>query len=63
MAKYPPHFQKAATIPLLQLAQEQHGWLPLAAMDKIAKMLDVPNIRIYETATFYTMFLRYIDLL
>jgi NADH:ubiquinone oxidoreductase subunit E len=34
------------------------GWLPLAAMDKVAKVLEMPPIRVYEVATFYTMFNR-----
>mmetsp|Transcript_11642 Transcript_11642/g.14474 ORF Transcript_11642/g.14474 Transcript_11642/m.14474 type:complete len:252 (+) Transcript_11642:943-1698(+) len=57
-AKYPSNYQDGATIPLLHLAQEQVGWLPLTAMQKVAKILSIPNIRVYETATFYTMFLR-----
>ena len=39
------------------LAQRQHdGWLPRAAMDHVADMLDMAPIRVYEVATFYTMF-------
>ena len=34
------------------------GWLPLAAMDKVAKCCDVAPIKVYEVATFYTMFNR-----
>ena len=41
------------------LAQEQNdNWLPLAAMNKIAQMLDMPPIRVYEVATFYSMYNR-----
>lgn len=41
------------------LAQEQNGnWLPLAAMNRIAQMLDMPAIRVYEVATFYSMYNR-----
>jgi len=59
IAKYPAGYQRAAMIPMLDLAQRQHGgWLPLAAMDKVAKILDVPAIRVYEVASFYTMFNR-----
>ena len=44
-------------MPLLDLAQRQHdGWLPRAAMDHVAEMLDMAPIRVYEVATFYTMF-------
>lgn len=45
-------------IPLLDLAQRQHGWLPISAMHKVAEILDLPNMRVYEVATFYTMFMR-----
>ena len=44
-------------LPLLDLAQRQHdNWLPRAAMDVVADMLGMPRIRVYEVATFYTMF-------
>ena len=59
MGRYPENYKQAAIIPLLDLAQRQHGgWLPLAAMDKVAKVVDVNPIRVYEVATFYTMFNR-----
>jgi len=46
-------------IPLLWLAQKQHdGWLPLAAMNKVAEVCEMPPMRVYEVATFYTMFNR-----
>jgi NADH dehydrogenase (ubiquinone) flavoprotein 2 len=57
VAKYPPGRQASAVLPLLDLAQRQHGnWLPRAAMDVVADMLGMPHIRVYEVATFYTMF-------
>ncbi len=57
IAKYPPRFQASAVMPLLDLAQRQSdGWLPKAAMDYVAKMLGMPPIRVYEVATFYTMY-------
>eukprot|EP00008_Paramoeba_atlantica_P002788 CAMPEP_0201483948 /NCGR_PEP_ID=MMETSP0151_2-20130828/8149_1 /ASSEMBLY_ACC=CAM_ASM_000257 /TAXON_ID=200890 /ORGANISM="Paramoeba atlantica, Strain 621/1 / CCAP 1560/9" /LENGTH=254 /DNA_ID=CAMNT_0047867347 /DNA_START=120 /DNA_END=884 /DNA_ORIENTATION=+ len=59
IAKYPPGFQKSATIPLLDLAQRQNkNWLTLAAMNKVAKILDLTPMKVYEVATFYTMFNR-----
>ncbi|TGZ50434.1 hypothetical protein CRM22_010827 [Opisthorchis felineus] len=45
-------------IPALDLAQRQHGWLPISAMNKVAEILGVPPMRAYEVATFYTMFNR-----
>ena len=57
IAKYPPGRQASAVLPLLDLAQRQSAnWLPKAAMDKVAEILDMAPIRVYEVATFYTMF-------
>ncbi len=57
MAKYPVGRQMSAVLPLLDLAQRQHGnWLPRAAMDHVADLLGMARIRVYEVATFYSMF-------
>ncbi|HIJ62070.1 MAG TPA: NADH-quinone oxidoreductase subunit NuoE [Rhodospirillaceae bacterium] len=56
IAKYPPGRQRSAVMPILDIAQRQEGWLPLAAMNAVAEMLDLAPIRVYEVATFYTMF-------
>jgi NADH-quinone oxidoreductase E subunit len=57
IAKYPKGRQQSAVIPLLTLAQQQHeGWLPKAAMDYVASILSMPPIKVYEVATFYTMY-------
>ena len=57
IAKYPPGKQASAVIPLLWRAQEQHGgWLPEPAMRLVADTLGMAYIRVYEIATFYTMF-------
>lgn len=57
IAKYPKGFQASAVMPLLELAQAQHdNWLPKAAMDLVAEMLEMPKVRVYEVATFYTMY-------
>jgi NADH-quinone oxidoreductase E subunit len=62
IAKYPAGRQASAVMPLLDLAQRQMasdksgGWLPRVAMDYIADMLDMAPIRVYEVATFYTMY-------
>ncbi len=56
IAKYPPGRQASAVLPLLDLAQRQNGgWLPRAALDHVATLLDMAPIRVYEVATFYTM--------
>ncbi len=57
IARYPAGRQASAVLPLLDLAQRQHGgWLPRAAMDHVADLLEMPRIRVYEVATFYTMY-------
>lgn len=57
IAKYPAGRQQSAVLPLLDLAQRQHdNWLPRAAMDYVAGLLEMAPIRVYEVATFYTMF-------
>jgi len=50
---------KAAVIPFLHVAQQQlNGWVSLAAMREVARRLQMPEMRVYEVATFYTMFQR-----
>ena len=56
-AKYPEGRQASAVLALLDLAQRQsEGWLPRAAIEYVAERLAMPVIRVYEVATFYTMF-------
>jgi len=57
VTKYPPSKQASAVIPVLWRAQEQHGgWLPEPAVRLVADLLGMAYIRVYEVATFYTMF-------
>jgi NADH-quinone oxidoreductase subunit E len=57
LAKYPAGRQQSGVIPLLDLAQRQNGnWLSIEAMNKVAETLEMPYIKVYEVATFYTMF-------
>jgi len=57
IAKYPDGRQASAVMPLLDLAQRQAGgWLPTAAMNHVAEILEMAPIRVYEVATFYTMY-------
>ena len=54
-------YKKAAVIPLLHLAQKQNdNWLPISAMNFVAEFLEMPPMRVYEVATFYTMYNRYV---
>lgn len=68
IARYPEGRQQSAVMPLLDLAQRQvgeegakasppyGGWIPRAAMDEIARIVGLPPIKIYEVATFYSMY-------
>jgi NADH-quinone oxidoreductase subunit E len=63
ISRYPAGRQQSAIIPLLDLAQRQigaetntQGWLPIPVIEFVARQLDMPKIRAYEVATFYTMF-------
>lgn len=68
IARYPAERQQSAIMPLLDLAQRQvgedgakatpphGGWIPRAAMDEIAKIVGVAPMKVYEVATFYSMY-------
>ncbi|WP_033924533.1 NADH-quinone oxidoreductase subunit NuoE [Sphingomonas sp. 35-24ZXX] len=63
IARYPEGRQRSAVMPLLDLAQRQvgaetqtQGWLPVPVIEYVAVMLDMPYIRAYEVASFYTMY-------
>ncbi len=56
MNKYPGDRKASAVIPLLWLAQKQEGWVSEPALREIAERCEMPYIRVYEVATFYTMF-------
>ena len=54
---YPKGKQQSAVMALLYIAQRQNdNWIPLSAMKYIAKILDMSYIKVYEVATFYTMY-------
>ena len=57
IAKYPKNKQQSSVMALLYIAQKQNSnWIPLAAMKYIGKFIDMPYIKVYEVATFYTMY-------
>ncbi|ORY20576.1 thioredoxin-like [2Fe-2S] ferredoxin-domain-containing protein [Naematelia encephala] len=59
IARYPPQYKKAAVMPLLDLGQRQNkGWTSISVMNAVAKLLEMPKMRVYEVATFYTMYNR-----
>ena len=62
IAKFPTGKQASAVLPALYLVQNQmkretgSAWVPRVAMDEVARLLEMPPIRVYEVATFYLMF-------
>ncbi|MDP7142251.1 MAG: NADH-quinone oxidoreductase subunit NuoE [Alphaproteobacteria bacterium] len=68
LGRYPDYAKKSAVMPLLDLAQRQvakegakadpvyGGWIPRAAMDEIARIIEQPPVKVYEVATFYSMY-------
>ena len=54
LTRYPN--KQAATLPLLWIAQKQHGYLPLDVQEYVAKFLDVSPAHVYGVVSFYTMF-------
>ena len=57
ISMYPKGKQQSAVMALLYIVQKQNNnWIPLAAMKFIGKFLDMPYIKVYEVATFYTMY-------
>ena len=59
ISRYPPNYKQSAVIPVLDIAQQQNGgYLSLATMNRVASVLEMQPIRVYEVATFYSMFNR-----
>jgi|TARA_B100001741_G_scaffold290841_1_gene270614 NADH-quinone oxidoreductase, E subunit len=57
LERYPKDKKKSAVMALLYLAQNQNNnWIPLAAIKYIGKFLEMPYIKVYEVATFYSMY-------
>jgi len=59
LKKYPDNYKSSAVIPALFIAQKQNdNFLTLAAMNKVAKTLEMTPMQVYEVSAFYTMFNR-----
>ncbi|KAK4138095.1 hypothetical protein BT67DRAFT_432205 [Trichocladium antarcticum] len=58
LKRYPPQYKKAAVMPLLDLGQRQHGFTSISVMNEVARLLEMPPMRVYEVASFYTMYNR-----
>ena len=58
LKRYPPQYKKAAVMPVLDLGQRQYGYTSISVMNEVARILEMPPMRVYEVATFYTMYNR-----
>ncbi len=57
VAKYPPEWKQSAVMPALTIVQDANGgWLTRELMDEVAAYLDMPEVSVYEVATFYGMY-------
>lgn len=57
LKRYPEERKASAVMPVLDLAQRQcGGWLPQPALDAVAEIVGLSPIRVYEVASFYTMY-------
>ena len=57
ISNYPEGKQQSAVMALFYIAQRQNNnWIPLSAIKYIAKFLNMPYIKVYEVATFYSMY-------
>ena len=54
---YPKNYKESSIMPLLSIAQHQNdGWLPKKAIEYVSEFLNVPEIKVLEIATFYSMY-------
>jgi NADH-quinone oxidoreductase subunit E len=57
ISHYPAGKQKSALLPVLHAVQDAHdNWLSVGLMNKVAEILEITPIEVYEVVTFYTMF-------
>lgn len=56
LSKYPPDRRQSALMAALRIAQDEHGWLSTELIEYVANVIQVPPVRAYEVATFYSMY-------
>ncbi|NBL64668.1 NADH-quinone oxidoreductase subunit NuoE [Flavobacterium sp. NST-5] len=57
LSHYPEDKKKSALLPVLHDVQDAHdNWLSIELMDKVAEILEIKPIEVYEVVSFYTMF-------
>ena len=58
LTKYPANQKRSAVMAALRIAQEEKGWLSPETIAFVANLLGLPDIAVYEVATFYNMYNR-----
>jgi NADH-quinone oxidoreductase subunit E len=56
IAKYPPQQKRSAVMAALIIAQDEKGWLATETLERVAQILEMPPVAVYEVATFYNMY-------
>ena len=57
ISHYPEGKQKSALLPVLHIVQDAHeNWISVELMKKVAEILNITPIEVFEVATFYTMY-------
>jgi NADH dehydrogenase (ubiquinone) flavoprotein 2 len=56
LKRYPPQYKKAAVMPLLDLGQRQHGFTSISVMNEVARLLEMPAMRVYGICFFLFQF-------
>jgi len=56
LKKYPPDRKQSAVMSALRFVQDEKGWIDTADMADVAAYLGMPQMSVYEVATFYNMY-------
>jgi len=56
LKKYPPDRKQSAVMSALRFVQDEKGWIDTSDMADVAAYLDMPQMSVYEVATFYNMY-------
>ena len=56
LSKYPPEHKRSAVMPLLYLAQREEGYLTKAAMQDVARIVDITETEVAALVGFYTLY-------
>lgn len=56
LKKYPPDRKQSAVMSALRFVQDEKGWINTEDMADVAAYLGMPQMSVYEVATFYNMY-------